>query len=131
SYTPSLNFNGNDTLTLYSNDNGQLGGGGALTDSDNVIIHVTAVNDAPVVHVPSNHTTNEDTAWVISNSSLSVTDVDAGSANLTVNLKVNHGNLTLTSSNATVTGSNGNLTIYGSLSTINTALGSVTYTPSL
>jgi VCBS repeat-containing protein len=49
SYKGNLNYNGSDTLTMLTSDNGNTGTGGTLTDSDNVAITITAVNDAPVL----------------------------------------------------------------------------------
>ena len=46
-YHGNLNFNGTDTLVVSTNDNGNTGSGGAKTDTDNVTINVTSVNDAP------------------------------------------------------------------------------------
>jgi VCBS repeat-containing protein len=51
SYNPAANFNdsrGSESLSAVVNDLGNTGTGGALTDSDNVAISVTAVADAPV-----------------------------------------------------------------------------------
>src|SRR5204862_8307203 len=45
-YTPAANFNGADTLTLTTNDQGNTGSGGAKRDTDMVAITVNAVNDA-------------------------------------------------------------------------------------
>jgi VCBS repeat-containing protein len=47
-YTPTLNFNGSDTLTMTTNDGGNTGTGGTLITTSTVGITVTAVNDAPV-----------------------------------------------------------------------------------
>jgi VCBS repeat-containing protein len=48
-YRGNLNYYGADTLTMLSNDQGNSGAGGPLTDTDSVGLAVTAVNDAPVV----------------------------------------------------------------------------------
>jgi Ca2+-binding RTX toxin-like protein len=55
-YQPTANFNGNDTLTLVSNDQGfngndpgNSGTGTTEADTDNKTIFVSAVNDAPTV----------------------------------------------------------------------------------
>ncbi len=55
-YNPGADYNGDRTLTITTNDNGNTGidpgtSGTATSeqDSDTVSIHVTAVNDAPVV----------------------------------------------------------------------------------
>ena len=51
-YQGTLNFNGNDVLTVLTNDLGNTGTGGALTDNDTIAITVNAVNDAPTNTVP-------------------------------------------------------------------------------
>jgi hypothetical protein len=48
-YSPDLNFNGGDALTVTTDDGGASGSGGALQDLDTRTISVSAVNDAPVV----------------------------------------------------------------------------------
>jgi co-chaperonin GroES (HSP10) len=46
-YTGNLNFNGSDSLSIGTSDNGNTGGGGTQSDNDSVAINVAAVNDAP------------------------------------------------------------------------------------
>ncbi|MDY7229133.1 Ig-like domain-containing protein [Hyalangium rubrum] len=46
-FTPDANYNGPATLTLTTNDQGNSGDGGPLSDTDTVEINVTPVNDAP------------------------------------------------------------------------------------
>ena len=92
-YTPASNFNGAETLTMTSDDGGNTGAGGALTDTDTLAITVTAVNDAPVLTSPASLTTNEDTSVVVSG--VSVADVDAGSGELQLVLSVSGATLTL------------------------------------
>src|SRR5205814_1133301 len=98
-YTPASNFNGADTLTLTSNDQGNTGSGGAKSDTDSVDITVNAVNDAPVNSVPAAQATNEDTAKTLSGASaLSVSDVDVAETvggKLRLSLSVSHGTLSL------------------------------------
>ena len=48
-YRGAPNFNGPDTLQVTTDDLGNTGAGGALTDTDTVAITVTPVNDAPVL----------------------------------------------------------------------------------
>ncbi|HVQ07464.1 MAG TPA: Ig-like domain-containing protein [Allosphingosinicella sp.] len=48
-YVPTANYNGADTLQMVANDGGNTGTGGPLSDTDNVTINITAVNDAPTV----------------------------------------------------------------------------------
>jgi hypothetical protein len=47
-YVPNANYSGSDTLTITTNDLGNSGVGGALTDSDPIAITISAVNDAPL-----------------------------------------------------------------------------------
>ena len=48
-YTPTGDFNGDDSLSITTNDNGNSGDGPAGQDVDTVAIHVKAVNDAPTI----------------------------------------------------------------------------------
>src|SRR5438067_6747049 len=78
SFTPTLQFTGSASVTITTNDLGNFGTGGALTDNDEVSITVTAVNDAPVNSIPEPQTVNEDMALVFSTASgnaISVADV--------------------------------------------------------
>jgi subtilisin-like proprotein convertase family protein len=55
-YKGTANYNstrGAETLTMVTNDQGQTGSGGALSDTDTVAITVTAVNDKPVAAAKS------------------------------------------------------------------------------
>ena len=61
-YTPTLNYNGSDTLTVTTSDNGNTGSGNVLTDQDTVALSVTAVNDPPVVTGNVSLSTLEDNA---------------------------------------------------------------------
>jgi T1SS-143 domain-containing protein len=46
-FTPAANFNGDVTVNYALNDHGNIGAGGALTDTGTFSITVTPVNDAP------------------------------------------------------------------------------------
>ena len=48
SFAPTDNFNGTATLQIVTNDQGNTGSGGALSDTDTVNITVSAVTDPPV-----------------------------------------------------------------------------------
>src|SRR4029077_21272445 len=48
SYQGNLNFNGADSLQIVTNDLGNTGTPGALSDTDSIGITISAVNDAPV-----------------------------------------------------------------------------------
>ncbi|MEJ8856076.1 DUF4347 domain-containing protein [Variovorax robiniae] len=49
-FNPVANFNGSVSILVQTNDNGNTGSGGALTDSDWSTINVASVNDAPVLN---------------------------------------------------------------------------------
>ena len=99
-YRGDLNFNGGDVMTVTTNDGGATGldpglsgDGTSEEDVDTVNILVNAVNDAPVNTVPGPQSVNEDTDLAITG--LSVADVDAGPAIITVTLSVASGTLTV------------------------------------
>ncbi|WP_457327264.1 VCBS domain-containing protein [Pseudomonas sp. PvR086] len=132
-YTPVANANGTVTLTMLTNDGGNTGTGGALSDSDTININITALNDTPVNTLPASYTTNEDTAFKLSG--LSVADVDAGAGSISVTLTVDSGSLTAaTAGSVTISGSGtSSIVLTGTLTNINTYLATVanqpTYTP--
>ena len=82
SFNPTLDFNGAASLQIVSDDQGNTGTGGALTDTDTVNITVNAANDAPVVTATAGNLsyTENDAATAI-DPGLTVTDGD--NANLT------------------------------------------------
>jgi VCBS repeat-containing protein len=127
-YTPVLNYNAGDTLTLLTNDNGATGPGGAKTDSDPITLNFTAVNDKPVITRPVSVAPVEDTAFSFTNT-ISIADVDVASGNLTVTLGVVSGTLNLsTTASLTVSGQGTNsITATGTLANLNTALTNMTY----
>ena len=79
SYSNPLNFNGTDTLTIVTNDNGNTGAGGPLSDTDTINLVVSPVNDAPVNTVPVAQNVAEDDVLTFSNgngNAVRVSDVD-------------------------------------------------------
>ena len=58
-YVPTINFVGNSTLTVTTNDNGHTGTGGSLTDIDTVAISVSSVSGVTL-------TTGNDTVFFTS-----------------------------------------------------------------
>lgn len=124
-YQGEQDFNGQDALTMVTNDNGNTGSGGPLSDTDVLPIEVLAVNDAPVNQVPTSLSVKED--GTLSLSGISVKDVDAGSAPISMALRVEHGVLTLLGAAGAVSvqgaGSN-EILLVGSLSDINQLLDS-------
>lgn len=126
-YMPELHFNGNDSLTINTNDNGNTGGT-ALSDSDTVNITIAPINDAPVLVVPGQQSfiTDFDNLFASGSDAISISDVDAGSDDVQVDLTIGDGALTLSStSGVSVTGDGtGAIRITGSVTNINSALGS-------
>src|SRR3990167_7547678 len=82
-YQGALNFHGEDTLTIKTNDRGNTGPDGTkLSDTDTITINVNAVNNAPVIQsgisftgINENNTSNE--GHLVSHL-LRSTDVDTG-----------------------------------------------------
>ncbi|TRO14970.1 DUF4347 domain-containing protein, partial [Ectopseudomonas mendocina] len=82
------------------------------------IVSVTAVNDAPEIAAPASITVTEDVPSAITG--ISFSDVDAGSADVTVTLSISSGTLSATSGGAvTVGGTASALTLTGSIANIN------------
>ena len=64
SYAPTANYNGPATLTIVTNDLGNTGASGPLTDTDMVNITVNPVNDAPVA-LNDGYTVAEDSTLTV------------------------------------------------------------------
>ncbi|MFM4705379.1 retention module-containing protein [Aeromonas bivalvium] len=128
-YQGDPDFHGNDALTMVTDDRGNTGSGGALSDTDVLPILVEPVNDAPLNQLPTTpQVAQEDQPFTIHG--LQVSDVDAGDSPLSVTLSVLHGTLELAAgSGVTVSGSGSNtLVLSGSQAAINALLaGGVTY----
>ncbi|MFM4976613.1 T1SS-143 repeat domain-containing protein [Aeromonas rivipollensis] len=130
-YQGEQDFNGQDALTMVTNDKGNTGSGGALVDTDVLPIEVQAVNDAPVTQVPGAMQVKEDGS--LSLAGISVKDVDAGTAPISMVLRVEHGVLTLLGAAGAVSvqgaGSN-EITLVGSLDDLNNLInGNLHYEP--
>lgn len=124
-YQGNSDFYGNDALTMVTNDQGNTGSGGALSDTDVLPIEVQPVNDAPVNQLPSSMTVKEDGS--LSLSGVSVKDVDAGSAPVSMVLRVEHGVLTLLGATGAVMvqgAGTSEITLVGSLADLNQLLAS-------
>ncbi|WP_018150070.1 retention module-containing protein, partial [Leeia oryzae] len=74
-YMPAHDYNGTDTLTMVTNDNGNTGVGGSLQDVDTVNITVTPVNDAPVA-LPDNYSAVEGATTILGSVLSNDSDVD-------------------------------------------------------
>ncbi|MEC6816651.1 hcalcium-binding protein, partial [Photobacterium toruni] len=134
-YTGDKDFNGTDSLTMTTDDNGNSGAGGALTDTDSINITVKPVNDAPINTVPVPFDVSEDSSHIITG--LSIADVDAkesgSSGQMIVELNVEHGQLSIIAADTqglTITDNgDGKLVISGDIDKINTLLnGGIKYT---
>jgi RHS repeat-associated protein len=137
-FTPTANFNGTTNLTLTTNDLGNSGSGGARTDSDLISITVNPVNDAPINSLPTRaQTVRQGSSLVFSAATgnrLSISDVDAGTGIEQINLSITSGTLALASTDGLtlLAGNNtNNLSIQGTLSTLNTVLNGLRFTPDL
>ncbi|MBV7598106.1 retention module-containing protein [Aeromonas sp. sia0103] len=130
-YQGEQDFNGQDALTMVTDDLGNTGSGGALGDSDVLPIEVQPVNDAPLNQAPAAMSVKEDGS--LSLSGISVKDVDAGSAPLSMVLRVEHGVLTLLGAAGAVSvqgAGTGEITLVGSLTDLNSLInGSLHYEP--
>lgn len=115
-YQGEQDFNGQDALTMVTNDLGNTGSGGPLSDTDVLPIEVEPVNDAPVTQVPGSLQVKEDGS--LSLTGISVKDVDAGSAPITMVLRVEHGVLTLL-------GAAGAVSVQGAGTSVVTLVGSL------
>lgn len=140
SFTPSADFVGDASLTIATNDQGNTGTGGALSDSDGVTISVAALNDAPVNALPAGaQTTPEDTAKVFSaanNNAISISDTDAGTNTVQVTLTGTNGTISLggIAGMTFITGDgtgDATMTFTGTIADINTALNGLSFTPAL
>ncbi|MEV3829482.1 retention module-containing protein [Aeromonas allosaccharophila] len=124
-YQGEQDFNGQDQLTMVTNDLGNSGSGGALSDTDVVAIEVQPVNDAPVNQLPGSMTVKEDGS--LSLSGVSVKDVDAGRAPVSMVLRVEHGVLTLLGATGAVVvqgAGTSEISLVGSLADLNQLLAS-------
>ena len=123
-YTPAANYNGPDVFTFRAFD------GFVYSNTAVVDVNLSAVNDAPVLSVPSAKTVSEDT--LLSITGISVADVDAASSAVKITMSVAQGRLTL----AQTTGlsftlgdgsSDAAMTFTGTLAQVNAALARVDY----
>ena len=83
-------------LTVISNDLGNTGAGGALSDTDTIGITINAQNDPPINSVPGTQATLPNTAEVFSTANgnlISISDAESTSAQVT--LTAVNGTLTL------------------------------------
>ncbi|HMS55901.1 MAG TPA: SBBP repeat-containing protein [Fimbriimonadaceae bacterium] len=123
-YVPNPNFNGADSFTYRAFD------GNLNSSPATVTINVAPSNDAPSVVVPGSQATVQCVALEISG--ISISDADAQSGQLTVQLSAAHARLSLvTTAGLTFALGDGTrdaqMTFSGTLTDLNAALASVTY----
>jgi CSLREA domain-containing protein len=138
SYTPAFNANGSATITIVLKDNGGTANGGQDTSAEqSFTITVNAVNDAPVNQFPFSSSTLTDTPLVFSTANfnaISVTDVDAGSDDLTVTLTATSGTVSLSGVAGLTFGTgdgtdDATVSFSGTLTNLNAALNGLTFKP--
>ena len=129
-YTPTTSFNGSATITIVTDDLGNVGSGGAKTDTDVLNITVTSVNDAPINTVPASQVNNEESNFSLFSS---VSDVDNNVVSALLNVTNGRLNVDLTGGAAISTGANNSnsLTVSGTQTQINAALATLNYTGNL
>jgi len=125
-FTPASNFNGAVPAFSYTVTSG------GVSETANINVTVTAVNDAPINAVPAAQTSTEDASQVFSvanGNALTVADTDSGS--LTATVSVASGQLTAVAfAGATIT-NNGSavITISGTAAAVNGALNGLSFVP--
>ncbi|RYY76393.1 MAG: DUF4347 domain-containing protein [Gammaproteobacteria bacterium] len=78
-YLPTANYNGSDTFSIITNDLGNSGTGGALSDTDSFTINIAAANDAPITaHAIPNQNAPINVAFNFAFAANSFSDIDAG-----------------------------------------------------
>ncbi|MBI5164587.1 MAG: DUF4347 domain-containing protein, partial [Magnetospirillum sp.] len=123
------------TITVKVEDHGNTQTGGTnLTESKSVDVLISQSNATPVVTRPATITCVEDASVSFTNSAISFTDADVFAGTETVTLSVGHGTLTLAGTTGlTFTAGDGTtdatMTFTGTMNAINTAVRTVTYTP--
>jgi gliding motility-associated-like protein len=112
-FVPDANWNGNSGFEWMASD-----GVNYATTPAIMSIIIRPVNDAPVATVPAGRTIDEATKTAIPG--ISFTDIDAGTAPVTVTISAPSGTLSAVSGNGvTVGGTPGALTLQGTLANIN------------
>jgi len=81
-----LNSTSNVNLNITAFDNGNTGSAARNVSDGLHDLIVAPVNDAPIIAAPASIAVTEDVASIISG--ISVSDVDSGAANTTLNLAI-------------------------------------------
>ena len=130
SFDPTPDYFGAASVQIISDDQGNTGSGGPLTDEDTVAIMVNSIDDAPINSMPAAQAVDEDNALVFSagaGNAIMIGDIDATGGDMEVMLIATNGMLTLSSiAGLTFTTGDGSndptLVFTGTIAAINTAL---------
>ena len=125
-YTGAPNANGNVSIQVSLNDQGNTGGGGAQSANGTTSVQIAPVNDAPGVSAPASRSVNAAASVAIAPVSYADVDAPAGNIAVSVTYVASSGSLSAAAGGGvTVTGSGtGSLTLAGQLSAINAFVGS-------
>jgi len=88
-FTPTASFNGTATITITTDDQGNTGTGGALTDTDVVNITVGTANEAPTTTDLADVTVDEDAVDTVINLFSAFDDVEDEDSALTYSIESN------------------------------------------
>ncbi|BAQ66780.1 cadherin-like domain-containing protein [Geminocystis sp. NIES-3709] len=136
-FTPLTGSTGNVTLTMLTNDNGNTGSGGSLTDTDNSVITIIPTNVNPIAN-PDTNNVNEDGVLTVNSANgllSNDTDTDVGNV-LSVTTFIVAGDSTVYQADNTGFGNTVTLTKIVGTTTVNIGQliintnGSYTFTPS-
>jgi hypothetical protein len=129
-YKPGANLNGNATISVSVNDQGNIGIGGAQIASTSIALKVKAINDAPTVIAPTTANMTSGVAYNFPVGSISVADVDAGTLPIQVTLRSNQGFFSFGSMTglSVIVDDDGVLTVSGTITSLNNALKTLSFT---
>ncbi|MGI9215171.1 MAG: beta strand repeat-containing protein, partial [Gammaproteobacteria bacterium] len=125
------------SINLSYTFNDGLGLGNYSTVSSTITVNINQINNAPTNIVPGSQTINQNAVLNFSSSNgklISIADLDAEGASLTVNLTATNGILALNGTQITqglsVTGNNtASVQLTGNITNINNALNGLSFTP--
>jgi Calx-beta domain/Bacterial Ig domain/FG-GAP-like repeat len=135
-YKPADNASGIATVTVQlKDDDGTVNGGNDISTPQTFTIKVNSINDVPVNQIPGDsYTINEDESIVFSaskNNAITISDVDAGTNKVEVNLTTTNAIFTINNNNSVNIAGNqtANLKLTGTVANINTALNGLIFRP--
>ncbi|PAX51206.1 beta strand repeat-containing protein, partial [Brunnivagina elsteri] len=135
-YKSAENASGIATVTVQlQDDDGITNGGNDISTSQTFTIKVNSINDAPINKLlGDSYTINEDESIVFSvtkNNAITISDVDAGTNKVEVNLTTTNAIFTIINNNSVEIAGNqtANLKLTGTINNINTALNGLIFRP--